>query len=178
MVARMDMPPVRLIRIDPPLLEALAAATFPDVYGADAGTELQTAKRMVMQTLEHEHRAHAPWVGYLVVDTLASVLVGGCGFKANPAADGSVEIAYRTFEPFRERGFATEMALELVAIARASGKATWVVAHTLPERNASTSVLTKAGFRCVGEVTDSEDGKVRQWCRELAPERGGGPTRG
>ena len=44
--------PIRLIRIGPSLLEALAAATFRDVYGADAATELQTAKQMVTQTLE------------------------------------------------------------------------------------------------------------------------------
>jgi RimJ/RimL family protein N-acetyltransferase len=110
-------------------------------------------------------------VGYLVIDALASVLVGGCGFKGNPAPDGSVEIAYGTFAPFRARGFATAMALELVGIARASGKVTCVIAHTLPERNASAKVLSKAGFRHVGEVTDPEDGRVWQWRRDLAEGR-------
>ena len=38
-----------------------------------------------------------------------------------------------------------------------------VRAHTLPEANASTRVLTKCGFEFVGEVTDPEDGQVWRW---------------
>ena len=39
-------------------------------------------------------------------------------------------------------------------------------AHTLPERNASTSVLTKAGFELLGAVVDPEDGLVWRWERD------------
>jgi hypothetical protein len=39
-----------------------------------------------------------------------------------------------------------------------------VCAHTLPEENASTGVLTKCGFRKTGELMDPDDGLV--WRRE------------
>jgi RimJ/RimL family protein N-acetyltransferase len=42
----------------------------------------------------------------------------------------------------------------MVAEAFADERVEAVVAHTLPERNASTRVLTKAGFRYAGEVDD------------------------
>lgn len=44
-------------------------------------------------------------------------------------------------------------------------------AHTLPERNASTSVLTKAGFEKLGEVVDPDDGLLWRWERD--PEKWG-----
>ena len=44
-----------------------------------------------------------------------------------------------------------------------------VRAHTLPERNASTRVLEKNGFRLVGPVVDPEDGPVFRWERLPAP---------
>ena len=71
--------PIRLIRIGPSLLEALAAATFRDVYGADAAPSCRPRSRWLRRRSSNEDRvgAHAPWVGYLVVDPLASVLVGG-----------------------------------------------------------------------------------------------------
>jgi ribosomal-protein-alanine N-acetyltransferase len=40
-----------------------------------------------------------------------------------------------------------------------------VRAHTLPNPNASTRVLTKCGFHRVGEVIDPEDGLVWRWER-------------
>lgn len=38
-----------------------------------------------------------------------------------------------------------------------------VRAHTCPEPNASTRVLTKCGFQKVGEFVDPEDGFVWRW---------------
>lgn len=38
-----------------------------------------------------------------------------------------------------------------------------VRAHTLPEANASTRVLTKCGFRHTEDVVDPEDGPVWRW---------------
>jgi RimJ/RimL family protein N-acetyltransferase len=38
-----------------------------------------------------------------------------------------------------------------------------VRAHTLPESNASTRVLTNCGFRKTAEVVDPDDGPVWRW---------------
>jgi hypothetical protein len=40
-----------------------------------------------------------------------------------------------------------------------------VIAHTLPEENASTRALRGNGFAHAGEVIDPEDGRVWRWER-------------
>lgn len=106
-----------------------------------------------------------PWIGYLALDD--SVPVGTCGFKSAPV-DGRVEIAYFVFPEFEGKGIATGMATELVVIARQGEPLVVVAAQTLPERNASTRVLEKLGFRLIGTVDHPEDGNVWEW--QLAPE--------
>ena len=92
-------------------------------------------------------------------------MVGTCAYKGGPNADGSVEVAYHTFPPFEGRGYATGMATKLVALAGLRR----VLAHTLPERNASCRVLEKAGFVWAGEVIDPEDGLVWRWVAHAEP---------
>jgi RimJ/RimL family protein N-acetyltransferase len=101
-----------------------------------------------------------PWCAYFaVVDGQA---VGACAFKT-PVRDGRVEIAYITFPEFEGRGIATQMARKLVEISSRADKTVLVTAQTLPERNASTSVLTKLGFKKVRDVNHPEDGLVWEW---------------
>lgn len=78
-----------------------------------------------------------------------------------------MEIAYHTFEEFEGRGLATQMARELVAIARRADPALMIVAQTLRETNASARILQKLGFTCAGSVHHPEDGEVLEW--HLAP---------
>jgi RimJ/RimL family protein N-acetyltransferase len=56
------------------------------------------------------------------------------------------------------------MAASLVEIAGENG-ATRTKAQTRPERNASTRILEKLGFRLVGPVMHAEDGEVWEWQR-------------
>lgn len=104
-----------------------------------------------------------PWVGYLAA--LDGQLVGTCAFKT-PPHDGQVEIAYFTFPAYEGRGIATRMAAELVRLAHATDPQLTVTAQTLPNENASTSILKKLGFRRTDTVEHPEDGLVWQW--ELA----------
>jgi RimJ/RimL family protein N-acetyltransferase len=107
-----------------------------------------------------------PWVlGFSVCLRATGLEIGSVGFKSPPTPDGSVEIAYMIKPEHQGRGFATEACQAVVAFASASGLVQTVRAHTLPEPNASTRVLTKCGFRCVGEVIDPEDGRVWRWER-------------
>jgi len=108
--------------------------------------------------------------GYLVVDNGDSV-VGTCGFRTGPSAEGEIEIAYFTFPPYEGLGHATQMAVELTRIALASSSVRRVIAHTLPKRNASTRVLEKVGMRLCGPVEDLEDGMVWRWQIESAAEQ-------
>ncbi len=111
-----------------------------------------------------------PWIhGFSMVLRDGDVVVGMAGFKGPPGADGVVEIAYGLSQEYQGKGYATEAAEALVAFAFASGKVRVVRAHTLPEPNASTRVLTKCGFQYVGEVVDPEDGLVWRWEKISAP---------
>jgi len=105
-----------------------------------------------------------PWQhGFFVVDREESRVIGTAGFKGAPDADGVVEIAYGIAPEYQGRGYATEAAQALVEFALAEDSVKTVRAHTLPEPNASTRVLTKNGFRHLGEVIDPEDGRVWRW---------------
>ena len=110
-----------------------------------------------------------PWtLGFSMVHLDSDVVVGKCGFKGPPAADGVVEIAYGVSPEHQGKGYATEAAQSMTDYAFSSGEVRVVRAHTLPEANASTRVLTKCGFRRIGEVIDPEDGLVWRWERDVA----------
>ena len=64
---------------------------------------------------------------------------------------------------FEGGGYATGMAGKLIELASSSPAVRRVVAHTLPETNASTRVLERVGMTFVGEVIDPEDGRVWRW---------------
>ncbi len=105
-----------------------------------------------------------PWThGFALVHPVSGLVIGACGFKGPPGADGAVEIAYGVVPDYQGKGYATEAAQALVAYARDSAQVRTVRAHTLPEMNASTGVLTKCGFKRIGEVNDPEDGVVWRW---------------
>jgi RimJ/RimL family protein N-acetyltransferase len=103
------------------------------------------------------------WGGYFVVDAETREVVGSCGFKGQPTADGMVEIAYFTYPDFEGMGYATAMAMKLVELAATTTTLKQIIAHTLPEENASTRVLEKVGMSFVGEVIDPDDGCVWRW---------------
>ena len=64
---------------------------------------------------------------------------------------------------YQGRGLATEAAKALMAFAFNTGRVQLIRAHTLPTPNASTRVLSKCGFRFLGEVIDPADGSVWRW---------------
>lgn len=112
-----------------------------------------------------------PWVhGFSVVHRATGEAIGTAAFKG-PPCDGMVEIAYAIEPEQQGQGYATEAAAALTEFAFASGQVSIVRAHTLPEPNASTRVLTKCGFQFLGEATDPEDGPVWRWEKPRASSR-------
>jgi len=118
--------------------------------------EVVKATAQLYRTVGYE----PPWVGYLAFENGACV--GSCGFKSPPQIN-RVEIAYFTFPGNESRGIATRMASELIRIALEKTPTLIVAAQTLPEENASTSVLKKLQFRPVGAIAHPEDGLVWEW---------------
>lgn len=109
-----------------------------------------------------------PWThGFNLVQLASGAVVGRCGFKGPPTCDGVVEIAYGIAPEHQGKGYATEAAQALVCFAFRDSNVRVVRAHTLPERNASAQVLTKCGFRRVGEFTDPDDGPVWRWEKRI-----------
>jgi RimJ/RimL family protein N-acetyltransferase len=104
-------------------------------------------------------------LGFRVVERDGGAVVGSCGFKGPPDADGMVELAYAIDSDRRGRGYATEAAGALTTLAFADGRVRLVRAHTKSENPASARVLTKCGFERIGEVIDPEDGPVCRWER-------------
>lgn len=104
-------------------------------------------------------------LGFAIVGRDTDAVVGTCGFKGPPGADGIVEIAYGVKPDEQGKGYATEAAEALVSYAFGAGRARLVCAHTYEEANASTRVLTKCGFTAAGQVMDPEDGLVWRWER-------------
>jgi RimJ/RimL family protein N-acetyltransferase len=109
-----------------------------------------------------------PWIGYLTVDKPSRTIIGTCAFKGGPNQEKTVEIAYFTFPDHVGRGYATAMAQALILIALSSAENPHIIAHTLPQTNASTKVLQKVGMTFVGDVVDPEDGPVWRWSYERA----------
>ena len=167
------MPRINLLPQTPEHLRALLAGT--DVYERRFGIKVAEGVRDFLAgpevSVEFLERLNGPVVadpwkdGFAVVHVADQAVIGQCSFVDPPGADETVEIAYGIAPGYQNRGHATEAARELIAHAMASGRVRTIRAHTLPQNNASTRVLTKCGFTHVGEVTHPEDGIV--WCWEM-----------
>jgi len=101
-----------------------------------------------------------PWVSYIA--SVCGCGVGGGAFVGAPR-DGMVEIAYFTLQEFQGRGHATQIAQQLVEIARTTLPAIVIRAFTLPEENPSTKILRVLGFANVGYAHDKDAGDVWEW---------------
>jgi [ribosomal protein S5]-alanine N-acetyltransferase len=117
-----------------------------------------------------EHPNGHAWGTRLFVSGDPPELVGWGGFKG-PPSDGVVEVGYEIAEARQGRGLATAATNAMVAEAFADDRVTKVIAHTLPERNASTRVLEKVGFTYAGAA--DEDGEA-VWRYFLTAVQGGG----
>lgn len=91
------------------------------------------------------------------------VVAGVCGYTGPPTELGVVEIAYGTAPSFRGQGIATLSAAELIRRAFQDHRVRVVCAHTLPEENASISILKKVGMAFVGLAQDVDEGTVWRW---------------
>lgn len=111
-----------------------------------------------------EDAANARWFRYIVLrgEDGGRVLIGTVG--AVP------EFGYGVLPEFQRRGYATEAALAMVALAEATGEVSELVAHTFPELEASVRILARCGF--VMEGPGEEERTIRY--RRVLGRRGPG----
>ena len=103
------------------------------------------------------------WWTYLFTHKQDSKLIGLGGFKGVPSVEGVVEIGYALAPAYRGMGLASEAARGMIEYAFSHAGVLSVLAHTLPEKNDSTRVLERVGFKHVGTVHDPDDGEVWRW---------------
>jgi [ribosomal protein S5]-alanine N-acetyltransferase len=99
-----------------------------------------------------------PWHFYYLLLREPRTLIGTCGYKGAPDAEGRVEVGDSVLEQFRCRGLATEAVQALIQAAFEAGAAE-VAAETYPSLLPSLRVMEKCGMSPVGE--GSEAGTVR-----------------
>ncbi len=111
-----------------------------------------------------------PWrYGFALIHQEREMVIGNGGFTGPPDNEGVIEIAYGVVPDYEGGRYATEAAAALVAWAERNGRVRIARAHTLPERNASTRVLEKCGFRDIGEINHPTDGLIWRWDKQLSP---------
>ena len=162
------MKTVQLVQLTPEVLVAMQQpAIFERERGVRLGEQAELVRDVAWQNEAFRREIAAPfeWAGHLAVDATGRTVVGSCAFKGPPDDDGVVEIAYFTFPAFEGRGYGMAMAVALVERARASGAVRTLIAHTLPESNASTRILERLDFVRDGEAQDDEVGTVWRWTR-------------
>ncbi|MEZ5323442.1 MAG: GNAT family N-acetyltransferase [Verrucomicrobiales bacterium] len=173
---------VQLVRLDPVIEETLMKdSTYIEAMAREDWMHVaEHVHRLVGRTLAVQPVSvdKLEWCGYFVVDQETREVVGSCAFKAPPTNEGAVEIAYFTYPGVEGQGYATAMATKLITMASDAAEVQQVIAHTLPEVNASTRVLEKAGMTFVGEVIDPEDGRVWRWCVTTKAEPSASPNDG
>jgi [ribosomal protein S5]-alanine N-acetyltransferase len=138
---------------------AKALARYPN---REAVTELAVDVAAAILNLYGMTGAEAPWLSYFALDDTDNSLLGTCSFKS-PPMHGLIEIAYFTFPGHEGQGVAGAMARALLKIAFAEAEVGAVLAHTLPEKNASVAILRRCGFTFIETVDDPDDGTIWRW---------------
>lgn len=148
-----------------PYLESLAAnpaAVLAEHPNHAAVTNLAAEVATATLDLYEQTGASDPWLSYFALREADNALLGICSFKS-PPVQGLIEIAFFTFPGNEGQGVASVMARELLKIAFNEYEIKAVLAHTLPEENASTAILRSRGFALIEAVDDPEDGLIWRW---------------
>ena len=151
---------IRLVRAELHLMEAALAGD--DALAKALGYDVVDGWATFTEALQPTRDALAAnpcgsvWAARFFVARDPPELVGWGGFKG-PPKDGVAEVGFEIAEARRGRGLATAATRAMLAEAFADERVTAVIAHTLPECNASNRVLEKAGFRFGGEAQEDNE---------------------
>jgi len=91
-------------------------------------------------------------------------MIGHAGFHGPPGANAikapeAVEVGYSVFEPYRRRGYATEVVRALIDWASRERGISHFVASISPENEPSLALVRRLGFERTGRHWDEEDGE-------------------
>jgi ribosomal-protein-alanine N-acetyltransferase len=92
-----------------------------------------------------EHGSPGDESEWLVV--VAGEVIGECGWRGGPDAEGDAELGYGLAQPYRGRGLGAEAVGVLVAWAAAQPGVRRLLARVLPGNEPSWRLLQRLGFR-------------------------------
>ncbi|MVM30510.1 GNAT family N-acetyltransferase [Spirosoma sp. HMF4905] len=111
----------------------------------------------------------AGWYGWYAITypttTTPATLVASGGYFGPPDSEGLLEIGYSVSDEWRRRGIATEVVGTLVRHAWQQAGVKRIIAHTMPDNQASIGVLTKNGFHQI--TSDDADKLCFEWLPNL-----------
>jgi len=101
-------------------------------------------------------------------------MIGHAGFHGPPGvnavkAPDAVEVGYSIFEPYRRRGYATEVVRTLIDWASSEHGIRHFVASISPENEPSLALVSRLGFKHTGQHWDEEDGEELEFELRLPP---------
>lgn len=168
-------PRLTLLPVDIPTYEAIFAGMaelgkhlnvqVPPVFDPEFGMDPYRYSYDRVSNKPDEGR----WWLYLFIHPSDRALAGMGGYKGPPDEQGMVEIGYQIYEPYRNRGLATESTNGLINRAFEHPEVNLVQAHTLAEENVSVRVLKKCGMVFSGAIDDPDDGPIWQWQLPRSP---------
>jgi len=156
---------VRIVRLAPPAIAALAAG---DLATANAHSPVPLTPWLVSEACVGTWRFRTrqavespqdlPWITGVLWDDEAQLAVGQSGFHGAPDATGMVEVGYAVDPAYRRRGYA-RAALELaIEHARSEPSVRILRATISPDNEASLALIGQYPFVRNGEQWDDEDG--------------------
>jgi RimJ/RimL family protein N-acetyltransferase len=162
---RLKLIPCELQHFEAILNNQQKLGSLLQVQLADNWLGFDAAQEAMQPGYQHlkSHPEILGWWTYLFVHKPDQTLIGLGGFKGPANEEGMVELGYAIAPAYRRRGLAIEATRGMIKYAFQYPGIRRVDAHTLPEKNASTGVLEKAGMTFISAVNDPDDGEVWRW---------------
>ena len=163
---------LELVSFSPDFIDALLADRRSDAEAAggfvlpDDWPDAHDRGFLALRLRQMQDRPELqPWFVYgVVLPNGDRPLIGHAGFHGPPgvnavnAAD-AVEVGYSIFEPYRRRGYATEVVRALMNWATRTHGVERFIASVSPDNVPSLALIRRAGFREIGAHWDEEDGE-------------------
>jgi RimJ/RimL family protein N-acetyltransferase len=158
---------IELVRMTPAFLEALLDGRRDEaakLLGIEIPDEFPSQGErgflaMRLRQMRDDPRFEV-WCPHAVV--LGGQMIGHAGYHGPPGVNSTqnpdaVEFGYSTFPAYRGRGYASEAATMLMAMARERGVDRFVLS-VAPDNEPSLAIVRKFGFVRTGEQMDDVDG--------------------
>ena len=159
------MPDVSLRRLQPHELQDLAQDRVPRSLLGRVETDALPPPFVAQRALDQLHAGVDPaWCAtFLMLRVDDGQVVGSCGFKHAPDADGVVEIGYGVAPSCQRQGVASSGVQALCAMALRSTAVRQVLACISPDNHASMALARKLGFMAGVSFLDADGEHAVAW---------------